>query len=38
MAQLEDPDEIDCAVHAEAEKVNDGTTAALEEFQPSVND
>ena len=29
------PDEIDCAVHAEAEKINDGTTATLEEFQRS---
>lgn len=35
---IEDPDEIDRAMLAEAEKVNDGTTVTLEAFQRSIND
>lgn len=35
---IEDPDEIDRAMLAEAEKANDGTTVTLEAFQHSIND
>lgn len=35
---VEDPDEIDRAMLAEAEAINDGTTVSLEEFQRSLGD
>ena len=35
---MEEPDEIDQAMLAEAEALNDGTAVTLEEFQRSVGD
>lgn len=35
---VEEPDEIDQAMLAEAEAVNDGATVTLEEFQRSIGD
>lgn len=35
---MEEPDDIDRAMLAEAEAVNDGTTVSLEEFQHSIGD
>lgn len=34
----EEPDEIDLAMLAEAEKINDNTTVSLDEFQRSIKD
>lgn len=34
----EEPDELDLAMLAQAQEVNDGTTVTLEEFQKSIGD